>query len=30
MLDEGNAELTDIREKLQASTQLCYPIDWDN
>jgi hypothetical protein len=27
MLDEGNAELTDIREKLQASTQLCYPID---
>ena len=27
MLDEGNQELTDIREKLQASTQLCYPID---
>lgn len=27
MLEEGNAELTDIREKLQASTQLCYPID---
>jgi hypothetical protein len=27
MLDEGNAELTDIREKLQTSTQLCYPID---
>lgn len=27
MLDEGNTELTDIREKLQASTQLCYPID---
>lgn len=27
MLDEGNNELNDIREKLQASTQLCYPID---
>jgi hypothetical protein len=27
MLDEGNQELTDIREKLQTSTQLCYPID---
>jgi hypothetical protein len=27
ILDEGNNELTDIREKLQASTQLCYPID---
>lgn len=27
MLEEGNQELTDIREKLQASTQLCYPID---
>lgn len=27
MLDEGNNELTDIREKLQTSTQLCYPID---
>ena len=27
MLEEGNAELNDIREKLQASTQLCYPID---
>ncbi len=27
MLEEGNSELTDIREKLQASTQLCYPID---
>jgi hypothetical protein len=27
MLDEGNQELSDIREKLQASTQLCYPID---
>lgn len=27
MLDEGTNELNDIREKLQASTQLCYPID---
>ena len=27
MLEEGNQELADIREKLQASTQLCYPID---
>jgi len=27
MLDEGNQELADIREKLQASTQLVYPID---
>lgn len=27
MLEEGKQELTDIREKLQASTQLCYPID---
>lgn len=27
MLEEGTQELTDLREKLQASTQLCYPID---
>ena len=27
MLDEGNSELNDLREKLQAATQLCYPID---
>ena len=27
MLEEGTSELNDIREKLQASTQLCYPID---
>lgn len=27
MLDEGTQELNDIREKLQTSTQLCYPID---
>lgn len=27
MLDEGNSELNDLRERLQASTQLCYPID---
>lgn len=27
ILDEGNAELTDIRERLQTSTQLVYPID---
>ena len=27
LLDEGNTELTDLREKLLASTQLCYPID---
>lgn len=27
MLDEGNNELNDLREKLQAATQLCYPID---
>ena len=27
MLEEGTQQLTDIREKLQASTQLCYPID---
>ena len=27
LLEEGNAELTAIREKLNASTQLCYPID---
>ena len=27
LLEEGNAELSDLREKLLASTQLCYPID---
>lgn len=27
MLDEGTQELNDIRERLQASTQLVYPID---
>lgn len=27
MLEEGNSELNDLRERLQASTQLCYPID---
>lgn len=27
LLEEGNAELTAIREELKASTQLCYPID---
>lgn len=27
LLEEGNAELADLREKLQANTQLCYPID---
>lgn len=27
ILAEGNAELADLREKLLASTQLCYPID---
>lgn len=27
ILNEGNAELSSLREKLQASTQLCYPID---
>ena len=27
MLDEGTQELTDIRERLQTSTQLVYPID---
>lgn len=27
LLNEGNTELSDIREKLLASTQLCYPID---
>lgn len=27
MLEEGNSELNDLREKLLASTQLCYPID---
>lgn len=27
MLDEGNSELSTLREELKASTQLCYPID---
>lgn len=27
LLEEGNAELTQIREKLEASSNLCYPID---
>jgi hypothetical protein len=27
LLEEGNAELTALREELKASTQLCYPID---
>ena len=27
MLDEGNAELNNLREELKVSTQLCYPID---
>lgn len=27
LLEEGNAELASIREKLQASSNLCYPID---
>lgn len=27
MLDEGTQELNEIRERLQSSTQLCYPID---
>ena len=27
LLEEGNADLADLREKLQANTQLCYPID---
>ena len=27
ILDEGKAELNDLREKLQTATQLCYPID---
>ena len=27
MLDEGNSELSNLREELKASTQLCYPID---
>lgn len=27
LLEEGNAELSDLREKLLASTQLCYPND---
>lgn len=27
LLEEGNAELTALREKLEASSNLCYPID---
>lgn len=27
LLEEGNAELTELREYLQANTQLIYPID---
>ena len=27
MLDEGNAELSDLREKLYTNSQLAYPID---
>lgn len=27
LLEEGNAELSALREELKASTQLCYPID---
>lgn len=27
LLDEGNTELNDIREKLKSASQLCYPID---
>lgn len=27
ILEEGNAELSALREKLSANTQLCYPID---
>ena len=27
LLEEGNAELTALREELKASTQLCYPVD---
>ena len=27
MLNEGNAELTDIRERLVKATQLNYPVD---
>lgn len=27
LLEEGTTELNDIREKLLASTQLCYPVD---
>lgn len=27
MLSEGNAELSDLHEKLEASTQLVYPVD---
>lgn len=27
LLDEGNAEISDLREKLSANSQLCYPID---
>lgn len=27
LLNEANTELTQIREELKASTQLCYPVD---
>ena len=27
ILEEGNAELTALREELKASTQLCYGVD---
>lgn len=27
LLEEGNAELEALREKLEASSQLCYPLD---
>ena len=27
LLEEGNTELTDLREKLRVSSQLSYPID---
>ena len=27
LIEEGNAELTALREELKANTQLCYPID---
>lgn len=27
LLEEGNAELTELREKLDENSQLCYPVD---